>query len=62
MSWRGREALPDVQERSEVSPGYPGLAERPSQMSESGREALRNVREWSGDTTKCWEALSNVWE
>ena len=60
MSGSDQEALPDVQEAlsnvrecSEGPPGYsggplrcPGVVERPSLMSKSGRVTLSNVREW----------------
>ena len=54
----GREAIPVVQECSGgpprdaavvgMTPGGPGVFVRPSQRSESGREALLEVREWLG--------------
>ena len=53
MSERGRDALPNVWEWSGGPPRYPGVVERTSRMSRSGRETLPNVRE-------CWEALTNV--
>ena len=33
--------------------GYPGVARRLSRISGSGREALSNVQEWSGDPPGC---------
>ena len=41
MSGCGRETLPDVWELSVVPPGCPGVVERVSRMSGSGREACR---------------------
>ena len=61
MSGRGREALPDVRERSGGTPGCPGVVG-------SGREDLRNVRECPGVVRRPslmfgsgLEALSDVW-
>ena len=58
MSRSGREAISDVREWSEMTPGCPGEVVRPSrclgvvgspsQMSGCGREALPDVQEWSG--------------
>ena len=54
MSRSGWEALPGVREWLEVSPvssggpaGCPEVVGRPSGMSESGLEAVQDVREWS---------------
>ena len=47
MSGIGREALPIVRERSGGPLGFAEVVVRPSRMSESGREALPNVRAWS---------------
>ena len=44
MSGSGREALPDVRERSRGLPRYPGVLGRPSWLSSSGREALLEAR------------------
>ena len=66
MSGSGREtlsniweALSDVWECSESPPRYPvsplgcqGVVGRLSWMSESGREALLDDREWSGDPSE----------
>ena len=60
----------------EVPYGYSGVVGRPSRMSESGWNALPDVREWSGGPPKCpgevrrpskmsgngGEALPNVWQ
>ena len=43
MSGSGWEALPDVQEWSEVPPGCPGVVGRPSRMPGSCRQALPDV-------------------
>ena len=63
MSESVREACPDVQEWSGGSPGcqgvvlipsrMSGVVGRPSRMFGSGREALQNVREWSGYPPRC---------
>ena len=53
MSGSGREALPDVQERSGGPPGCPGVVVSPARMFRSGREALLDVREWWGVPPKC---------
>ena len=49
----GWEALTDGRQWSGVTPTFlagfsrcPGVARRPSRISESGREALPDVREW----------------
>ena len=54
MSGSGRDSLPDVREWSGGLSGCPGVVgrptrmfERPSRVSESSREALRDVWEWS---------------
>ena len=53
-----------------------GVVERPSRMSDTGRESLPDVREWSGGNPRClgvvgrtswmsessWEALTASWE
>ena len=74
MSRSGREALPDVREAhldvrewSGVSLGYLGVVGRLPRMSESGRDALQNVRmwwkaltesrEWSGGPPECPEVV-----
>ena len=46
MSGGGQEILPDVWEWSGDPPGCPGVVDRPSRMSGSGREAIADVREW----------------
>ena len=43
-----RETLPDVREWSGGLPGCPGVVKRPSRISESGREAILDVRVLSG--------------
>ena len=43
---RGRKSLLDIREWSGGPPGCPGVVERPSQMSESGREAPSDVLEF----------------
>ena len=53
MSESGRQALSDVQKRSEDHRGCPEEVWRPSRMLESGRDALPNVRGWSGDPPRC---------
>ena len=45
MSASGWEAFPDVRERSDSTPGCPGVVERPSRLFGSGRETLPNVRD-----------------
>ena len=51
MSGSVQKALPDVQQWSRGSLGIPGVVGRDSQMSESGRETLTNVRVWWEDVT-----------
>ena len=46
MSWRGREGLGDLLEWSGGPAGCPAVVEKPFRMSESGRKALGNLREW----------------
>ena len=46
MSWRGREAMPDVRDWSGYPPGCPGLVGRLTRMSKSCRETLGDWREW----------------
>ena len=48
-----REALLDIREWSGGSLVCPGVVERPSQMSKSGRETLQDVRKWSRDPPRC---------
>ena len=55
MSGSGREALPDVREWSGGTPGCPGIIDRPSRMSGSGRSPSRT----SGSSR---ETLGDVWE
>ena len=57
MSESGREALPEVLEleSSGGPPGSPGLVGRPSRMSRCGREALPDIRVWSGGPPGNWE-------
>ena len=73
MSGSSQKALPNVQECSRGPPGCPGVVGRhfrmigrPSRMSRRGREALPDVREWSGGhflmSEIGWEALRDVWE
>ena len=45
MSRSGQEALPDVREWLGERPGCLRVVGRPSRMSESGRDALLDVRE-----------------
>ena len=49
MTGSGREALSDIREWSEVPSGCQGVVGRPSRISWSGREAILNVWERSGD-------------
>ena len=59
MSESGRKTLPNAWEWSKGYPecpgvvggpsGYPGVAKIPSRTSGSGREAIPDVLEWSGD-------------
>ena len=84
MSGSGLKALPDVQEWSGYPPRCPGVVGspygctevvgKPSGMFRSDREALSNVRQWSGDFSGClamverptrmsssgWETLPDV--
>ena len=53
MSGSCWEALSNVRELSGGPLGYSGVVRRPSQMFESGREALPDVREWSGGHPGC---------
>ena len=63
MSGSRLEALPDVQEWSGGPPGCPGVVDKPSRKSGSGREASRisgscrqtlpDVREWSTSRHGC---------
>ena len=48
MSGSSRETFQDVRELSGGPPGCPRVVERLSRMFRSGREALLQVREWSG--------------
>ena len=64
MSGSGREALSNVRDWSGVPPGCPGVVERPSGMSENGRETLPDIREalsdvlvWSGSSSSCPEVV-----
>ena len=54
MSAIGPETLRDVRNWSGDPPGCSGVVGRPSQMSGSGREALPDVWEESGDPSNGW--------
>ena len=47
------EGLQDIWEWSGGVPKFLGVVKWPSRMSESGRETLPNVREWSGGPPGC---------
>ena len=53
MPVNGQDSLPDVRKWSKGYSDGPGVVRRPYRMSGSGRESLRDVQEWSGDTPGC---------
>ena len=53
MSGSVREAIPDVREWSEGLTECLGVVGSPSRMSVSGRIALPDGLEWSGDSPGC---------